>query len=359
MKRILLAALCMLPVPAWAGPVPAAAPITLEHCALTNKATFDVPVDGYAALDVTYRVNGPSEVTRVRIAISSPAAILAMRDDVGEFSPGARVRHKLPVDEEMLRATDDARCQVVSATFADGTTWRAPGVAPDMAHALPQTEDSRLRITRCYPSLAKRAGANGLLLDPSSVSVSFSNQAAVPATAVDIGLVQNGALVWQHTARGTFSPGVVVEPQWEPARHVIVSDALPSTCVVLGVTYADGTSWKAPYVPKESPGPPVGASASVLPELTIESCRLRPITEPMFFPNWTVGFRNSGSRRMDLVEFALVSSGTIVAVATVRGQFDPGIVITKELWLYERDELANQACIPLRIRYADGTEWRR
>jgi len=77
------------------------------------------------------------------------------------------------------------------------------------------------------------------------VSVSFVNNAAQPATRVSFALVSNGLRLASLHADGSFSQGVPIHKSF--LTHAPQRD---QTIILSSVTFADGTTWQNPSVPR-------------------------------------------------------------------------------------------------------------
>jgi hypothetical protein len=77
------------------------------------------------------------------------------------------------------------------------------------------------------------------------VDVTFVNHKSSPATHVSFALVSHGTRLASLHADGTFSQGVAIRRQF--ATHAPQRD---QTVVLSSATFADGTSWQNPNVPR-------------------------------------------------------------------------------------------------------------
>jgi hypothetical protein len=84
---------------------------------------------------------------------------------------------------------------------------------------------------------------------------------------------------------------------------------------------------------------------------------------PTPFPSWDaflmVGFTNQGTKAATEVDFGLVSSGSLVAVAKDVGTFAPGVAVEHE-FAVSREIFPlgiGTHCTVQRVKYADGSTW--
>ena len=78
------------------------------------------------------------------------------------------------------------------------------------------------------------------------LAISYTNQTQKPIKQIDFALVSNGTLVEEVRDVGTFAPGVQI-------KHEFGLKSLPSgtsKCIPLQASFADGTTWKNPKLPK-------------------------------------------------------------------------------------------------------------
>jgi hypothetical protein len=80
---------------------------------------------------------------------------------------------------------------------------------------------------------------------PGMVDVTFVNHRSSPATRVSFALVSHGSRLASLHAVGTFSQGVEIEKSF--ATHAPEHD---QTIMLSSVTFADGSSWQNPNVPR-------------------------------------------------------------------------------------------------------------
>lgn len=330
---VLLAA----PPPIHADEAAAVEPITVQDCH---------PDTHFLTFDMTFTNNAPKTVTKVRFALDNLGGPLTMIDDAGTFAPGDVVRHRDRLrSQTLLYLYSDTKCVPTEVTFADGTTWENPSVRPDAEDDFAQTPGSHIAVSRCYIG--------------DGVETAWKNQAQQNATEVDMGLVQHGVLVFEDNDKGTFSPGTLIEREYSdyPAGwgkgYVVADDMMQNRCIVLGVKYADGTSWTNPAAPQVSKnGVPFTVASDPDPSapVTITGCDGKSGSE------WHVNYQNSSAKPIVASDFALIMHGKIDAAARNLHSLAPGDGTTARFGLYDNNVYHPQ-CIPLRVNYADGTVW--
>jgi hypothetical protein len=78
------------------------------------------------------------------------------------------------------------------------------------------------------------------------VAIDYTNQTQKPIKQIDFGIVSNGKLAAEVRDVGTFAPGVEI-------KHEFGLTSLPSgtsRCIPLQASFADGTTWRNPQLPK-------------------------------------------------------------------------------------------------------------
>lgn len=136
-------------------------------------------------------------------------------------------------------------------------------VAPAQAE-VKQTQGSQIAVETCNPH-RHVSGQRHAWIDPYGnlrdatvfriedgfLGIDYRNEAKVPATEVDFGLVARGALIATARDLGTFSPGVTIRHEFVISQEVFPIGTDFPYCAVLHVKYADGTSWRNPNPPPE------------------------------------------------------------------------------------------------------------
>ena len=319
------------------------APVMVQSCS----------ADGFRmTMDVTFTNVSQKVVTNVRFGLTTRSDVLAMKDDAGSYAPGEKVSHRLRVDQEYLLMWAKLSCDVAQVTFQDGTTWENPSLPPDMVRATRQTPGSNVALSRCYTA--------------PGIRINFTNTAQQDATQIILGVVQMGKVVWTDTDSGTFTPGKLFERGWGSdvapksqvlAGQAVMTDLLQEYCVVLGVTYADGTSWKKPSPPPMSldgitfdppmPGPndPV----------TISGC---DGSSSNYYGNgsWRVNYQNVSQKPIVATDLALFMHGSLMAIDRDLHNLAPadGTQVTFPMW---DPKFFHPSCVPVSVEFADGTTW--
>jgi hypothetical protein len=127
-----------------------------------------------------------------------------------------------------------------------------------------QTPGSRIHVTQCEPHQHTAGSAFHPWIDPYGywhrtgdfpyrdgfLAVTYMNNAPVPATEVDFGLVARGSLVAAATDKGTFSQGVPISHEFTIDPNVFPIGTSFPYCAVLRVRYANGREWDNPRPPQ-------------------------------------------------------------------------------------------------------------
>lgn len=330
-------ALCAAPANALADAAAGAAaavPITVQDCH---------PDQHFLTYDMTFTNVSPKTVTKVRFALVDASGPLTMIDDAGNYAAGDIVRHRFRVyDQVLLLIYSDTKCVPAAVTFQDGTVWQNPVVPSDMAQALPQTAGSNIAVSRCFIG-------DGL-------EMAWKNTSGQNATEVDVGLIQHGLLVYTDADKGTFSPGTLIQRKYgyydnNGKGYFVADDMMQNRCVVLGVTYADGTTWKNTSAPplSEKGIPFTVTDADPNAPVTITGC------DGSSGGSWHVDYQNSSKKFIVAADFAFIMHGRIDAAGRELHGLSPGDGSTARFGLV--DDVYHPQCIPLRVTYADGTEW--
>jgi hypothetical protein len=83
------------------------------------------------------------------------------------------------------------------------------------------------------------------------LAVDYTNEAAIPATEIDFGLVARGYMVATANDVGTFSPGIAIRHEFAVSQELFPLGTGILACVVLRVKYADGSVWHNPEPPPQ------------------------------------------------------------------------------------------------------------
>ncbi len=311
-------------------------PVTVQACSVDGK---------WQTLDVHFTISGSRAVTIVHFALMTESGPAGMSDDVGSYPPGVVVRHRLRVDPMYLQMYADFDCVPATVTFQDGTTWQNPVVAGDMEHALPQTPGSHIAFSRCFIG--------------DGADMWFRNTAQQVATEVDLGMLQQGLLVYELETKGTFTPGVLVQRGYGSLGgkgNVVSDDMMHTTCVVLAVHYVDGSSWSNPSPPARSlKGIPFTVDPTAAAPVKIERCDASSATAD-YNGNWRLSYQNTSSKPIVAADFAIVMHGVINAAARDLHDLSPGDSSSPHFLLWD-PKVFHPQCIPLRVNFADGTKW--
>lgn len=149
--------------------------------------------------------------------------------------------------------------------FAFVLALTAPVVLGVASVPLPQTPGSNIHVTECnvhrHPAGVKHPWVDpyGVLHqvgyfpgDQGFLAIAYRNTAAKPVTSVDFGLVSRGELVAVAHDEGNIGTNAVTAHEFVILRLLVARNLRPDEflyCAVLGVTYADGTSWRNPKPP--------------------------------------------------------------------------------------------------------------
>jgi len=329
-----------------------APPVDVSHCAFTDRAVLEIPQPGWAALDVAFTNGAAQPITAITFAVSNDAGRLATVVDRGSFAPGARIAHKIQTDEELARVPGDMACAPAAITYADGSTWVDPAVHVDPAASLAQTPGSNVRMSTCYASF-------GLKGAPNEVRETFRNTDSRVATRIEIGYVVNGGIVSRFTNEGKYSPGIDIVSSWTAGNAAVPSEILPRRCVVLSVAYANGPAWKDLAPPPTAHGaPPFDDDPATTAPVTMTHCRASHV-EGRYSAEVGFAYINDAKLVATRVDFGLVENGGIVGIFSNAGSFAPGIEIRHTSYLDDSLSYTSPSCVPLRVRYADGSVWNR
>lgn len=85
----------------------------------------------------------------------------------------------------------------------------------------------------------------------------------------------------------------------------------------------------------------------------------RPYTEPGTTASLSIDFTNVGAQPATAVDFGLVVHTVLVAEMRDTGTFTPGAQISHTLGISASVlPVRNARCVPLRVKWADGTYWK-
>lgn len=83
-----------------------------------------------------------------------------------------------------------------------------------------------------------------------TLSINYSNATDEPMKQIEFGLVANGNLVAEVKDVGTFSPGASIKHEFGLSPNVFPLSTAMAHCVPLKITFADGTKWRSPHLPR-------------------------------------------------------------------------------------------------------------
>lgn len=193
------------------------------------------------------------------------------------------------------------------------------------------------------------------------VQVDWTNTAQQSATQVDVGLMQHGVMVFQAVDKGTFSPGTLIQREYDydptgrsgAKGYFVGDDMMQNRCIVLGVQYADGTAWTNPSAPplSEKGIPFTVTDPDPNAPIAISNC------DGSSGDNWRVSYGNKSSKPIVAADFALIMHGRIDAAARDLHDISPEDGNNARFPLDGDDKVFHPQCIPLRVNFADGTVW--
>lgn len=326
--------LCLV-ASSFAAPVRAQAPATAVPVTVSTCET----VPRLNALEVVFHNVSSQTITSARFAVMSASGPLNMTFFDGSFPPGSETRRRNYADLEMQHYQASIECVPTLVQFSDGTSWQNPNVAATMDKALVQTAGSPIVFTACR--------AVDTLYGTPGIHLTFHNSGTTPLTKVELGLSENGALVWRQSDAGTFSPGIDIIRTYSAESGVVPNDLMHQRCLVLSATFADGTSWSNPDAPVAAAWPPLPAGAATAKApISVTVCNVGDAY-----------YRNDGTKVVKAADIALVSGGNIVRTLHNLHTLAPGEGIKSSFYTNLKDRLKDWTCVPLRVNFADGTEW--
>jgi hypothetical protein len=109
------------------APVQAAAPVLVKNCTVAKPKPFSHRANG---TDITYVIYGNKTASAVTFLVGYRNALhnYARRTtDVGSFSPGVTISHRLSLYNDVTYAGSmTTMCVPVSVRWSDATLWVAP-----------------------------------------------------------------------------------------------------------------------------------------------------------------------------------------------------------------------------------------
>jgi hypothetical protein len=126
--------------------------------------------------------------------------------------------------------------------------------------------------------------------------------------------------------------------------------------------------------PMVSGAAPMGGAPSMAEVVHVDACTAsaghpeasymgpfnKMVLQPALPPMAMIDFFNASSRPISAIEFGLVADGKLLAVVRDLGSFAPNARIMHAYGIAEAavpPAGAMTECVPLRVRYADGTTW--
>lgn len=328
------ALLCAVLVSVLAFALPAhgadAMPLAVSRCEYTMKRH---------ALEVLFRNTGTKAISKADFLVMTASGPIQAVEHDGDFAPGSETMRRSYTDMERLHAQAAIHCVPATITYADGTTWQNASVGPDLEHTLVQTPGAPIRIRDCR-AMDSEYG-------PPILHYTFVDRAEQAATGVSIGFVENGVMVAQKDDSGTFAPGIEIVRELQPRSGIVPNDVMNQRCIVLSATLADGTMWKNPSPPVSAAWPPFAADAApTAGQITITGC-----------DSGRVHYRNDGPLQVTAVDIGLLEDGKVVR--TFRNVHTLTAPDETAYGFYQQNDIKikDERCVPLRVDYADGTEW--
>ena len=305
-------------------------PITFKSCEYTNK---------WHAIETVFTNTSDRPVKALSFLVMSASGPIQIVEHDGDFAPGVETLKRTWADLERTHAQVAIRCVPSTVTFADGTSWQNPSVGVDLEHTIVQTPGSPIRIRDCRAMDSEERMPVW--------HYTYVNRASQPATNVSVGLVENGVMLVKKDDAGTFSPGIEIVRE-SSGNNIVPNDALQPACVVLSATFADGTSWTNPSSPAAlASWPPISPDASASGgHITITGC-----------DSSRAHYRNDGPLATRAVDIALIEDGHIVRTLRDAHDLAPQDELTSGFFAQNEIKIKDEKCVPIRVDYADGTEW--
>lgn len=165
-------------------------------------------------------------------------------------------------------------------------------------------------------------------------------------------------MVFEDTDKGTFSPGTLIQRQYgyrddNGKGYLVGGDMMQNRCIVLGVKYADGTSWTNSSLPalSEKGIPFTAGDPDLNAPVTVTGC------DGHSGDTWHVAYQNASPKPIVASDFALIMHDRIDEAARDLHNLAPGQGNFVVFELADGDNVFHPQCIPLRVNYADGTVW--
>lgn len=90
----------------------------------TGSAHYQAPLRSDPTLAIGYTNLSPKAIKSIDFVLVAKGHIVADVRDVGNFAPGATIRHRFPLSPKIFPlGTGPIACAPLSITYADGTSW--------------------------------------------------------------------------------------------------------------------------------------------------------------------------------------------------------------------------------------------
>ncbi len=83
-----------------------------------------------------------------------------------------------------------------------------------------------------------------------SLSIDYTNISSKTMREIEFGLIARGELIAEVKDIGTFTTGAEIKHQFGLSPNVFPIGTGLSQCVPLKISFADGTTWRSPHLPK-------------------------------------------------------------------------------------------------------------
>ncbi|HET9030090.1 MAG TPA: hypothetical protein VFN49_07935, partial [Candidatus Aquilonibacter sp.] len=207
-------------------------PIHIRDCRAVDTE------DEFPDWHYTYVDRAEQPATNVSIGFVEGGVLIAKKDDAGTFSPGIEIVRDFAASQIVPNDVLGQRCVVLSAAFADGTTWKNPSPLPTASwipFAPTGPSGGQITITSCDSS-----------------KVHYRNDGPLTTSAVDIGLIEGGSLVRSLRDVHTLGPQDELTSFFFAIKtQIAIKD---EACVPLRVQYADGSQWVNPALTARTNG---------------------------------------------------------------------------------------------------------
>ncbi|MGC8486379.1 MAG: hypothetical protein ACP5O6_12230 [Candidatus Baltobacteraceae bacterium] len=91
----------------------------------TGSTHYQAPLRSDPTVTIGYTNLAPKAIRSIDFALIAKGQIVADVRDVGDFAPGAKIKHSFALNPKIFPlGTGLAVCAPISITYADGTTWQ-------------------------------------------------------------------------------------------------------------------------------------------------------------------------------------------------------------------------------------------